>query len=335
MGWSPWLPSPPTLSPSPSGACGSRTLADGPEGDGEREPPPVVGQALAPCLPAPRAGVACGVERPAGAGLEVEAVGEAARQALGAGPGHHGGIVACTAPAAARAGYSPARGRPRPGRRAICRLAATPPATTRWRGSDPSRPTLRSSMSGGGEGSDPQSPWHGAPGRRGCRTQRPGSRRTDRRCRPRCSGASACAWRRTAVFSPAKEKCGSAPPEHRARQREPPRPAAGGGLLHGRPAGKAQPQELRGLVEGLAQGVVDGGAETLVAADAVHDQELGVPARDQQQKIGRAQALGEADGERVRLQVVDRHQRQARAPGRSPWRSSRRPAGRRSARAPP
>ena len=57
--------------------------------------------------------------------------------------------------------------------------------------------------------------------------------------------------------------------------------------------------------------VVDGGAEPLIAADVVHDQQLGVPARDQQQQIGRPQALGEADGERVRLQMIDRDQRQA------------------------
>ena len=35
-----------------------------------------------------------------------------------------------------------------------------------------------------------------------------------------------------------------------------------------------------------------------------------MPARDQQQQIGRLQAFREADGERVRFQVIDRNQRQ-------------------------
>jgi hypothetical protein len=78
---------------------------------------------------------------------------------------------------------------------------------------------------------------------------------------------------------------------------------------HSRPARQAQPQELGRLVEGLAQSVVDGGAEPLVAADVVHEEELGVAARDQQQQIGRAQPLGEAHGERVCLQMIDAHQR--------------------------
>ena len=42
----------------------------------------------------------------------------------------------------------------------------------------------------------------------------------------------------------------------------------------------------------------------------MHDQELGVAARDQQQQIGRVQALGEADSQRVGFQVIDRDQRQ-------------------------
>ena len=49
----------------------------------------------------------------------------------------------------------------------------------------------------------------------------------------------------------------------------------------------AQPQKLRHLVEGLAQRIVDGGAEAVVAAHALDDLELGVPARDQQQQIGK------------------------------------------------
>ena len=58
-------------------------------------------------------------------------------------------------------------------------------------------------------------------------------------------------------------------------------------LLHLRTAGIAQPQKLRHLVEGLAQGIVDGGAEAVVAAHPFNHLELGVAARNQQQKIGK------------------------------------------------
>ena len=98
--------------------------------------------------------------------------------------------------------------------------------------------------------------------------------------------------------------------QHRPRQGKAVRPASQGRLLDRRPTGKTQAQQLGRLVEGLAQRIVDGGAEPLVAADAVHDQELGVAARDQQQQIGRVQAFREADGQRVGFQVIDRDQRQ-------------------------
>ena len=100
------------------------------------------------------------------------------------------------------------------------------------------------------------------------------------------------------------------PPEHRPRQGEAVRPAGARRLLHRRPAGKAEAQQLGGLVEGLAQRIVDGGAEPLVAADVVHDQQLRVAAGDQQQQVGRLQALGEPHRQRVRLQMVDGDQRQ-------------------------
>ena len=102
------------------------------------------------------------------------------------------------------------------------------------------------------------------------------------------------------------------PSQHGSRQREALRPRrCKAACSTAGPPGKPEAQQLGGLVEGFAQRVVDGGAEPLVAADIVHDEELGVAARDQQQQVGRQQPLGEADGERVRLQVVDRHQRQA------------------------
>ena len=51
-------------------------------------------------------------------------------------------------------------------------------------------------------------------------------------------------------------------------------------------AGEAQAQHLGGLVEGLAERVVEGRAEAPVAADAQDHQQLAMAARDQQQEIG-------------------------------------------------
>jgi hypothetical protein len=68
------------------------------------------------------------------------------------------------------------------------------------------------------------------------------------------------------------------PAEHRPRQGEAFRPAGAGRSLHRGPTGKAEAQQLGGLVEGLAQGIVDSGAEALIVADAMHHQQLGVPA---------------------------------------------------------
>ena len=70
--------------------------------------------------------------------------------------------------------------------------------------------------------------------------------------------------------------------EHRSRKVEAARIAGARRLLDRRTAGKAQPQELRCLVEGFAQRVVDGRAEALIVADAAHDQELRVAARHEQ-----------------------------------------------------
>ena len=79
--------------------------------------------------------------------------------------------------------------------------------------------------------------------------------------------------------------------EHRSRQCEPSRLACCRRPLHRRPAGKAEAQQLRRLVEGFAQRIVNRCAKTLVAADAVHDEKLRMPARDQEQQIRRAQPL--------------------------------------------
>ncbi len=81
--------------------------------------------------------------------------------------------------------------------------------------------------------------------------------------------------------------------------------------FHVRTARIGQAQELRHLVEGFADGVVDGGADAHVIADPAHRDELGMPARGQQQQIGKADAVGQARGERMGLEMVDRHQRLA------------------------
>ncbi len=96
---------------------------------------------------------------------------------------------------------------------------------------------------------------------------------------------------------------------HRPRQGEPLGVAAGGLLLDQRAAGIAEAEELRGLVEGLADRVVDGAAEAQIIADATHGEDLGVAAGREKQAIGKRRGVGEPRRERVRLQVIHRDQR--------------------------
>ncbi len=104
------------------------------------------------------------------------------------------------------------------------------------------------------------------------------------------------------------------PPEQRPGQREALRVAAGGQFLQRRAAGPAETQQLRGLVERLADGVVDGAAEAPVGADALDRDALAMAAGQQQQQIRERRAAHrqsrQARGERVRLQVVHRDERQ-------------------------
>jgi hypothetical protein len=96
------------------------------------------------------------------------------------------------------------------------------------------------------------------------------------------------------------------------------------GTLDGRAAGIAEAEQLRRLVEGLADRVVDGGAEAAIGADALDRDELRMTAGDQQQQVGKAEAVGEPRGQRVAFQMIDGEERQA-VPTRCPWRPSRRP----------
>src|SRR3546814_7751987 len=72
-------------------------------------------------------------------------------------------------------------------------------------------------------------------------------------------------------------------------------------------AGIAETEQLRGFVEGLARGVVDGGREAAIIADAAHEQQLAMAARHEQQQIGEGEAgVDETRRKRVPFQMVDR-----------------------------
>jgi hypothetical protein len=99
------------------------------------------------------------------------------------------------------------------------------------------------------------------------------------------------------------------PALHRARQREPGGVAARRLFLDLRPARIAQPQKLPGLVERLADGVVQCGAEQAIVADPAHRENLSVAARGEEQAIGKRRRRGEPRRQRVRLEVIDRQER--------------------------
>ena len=61
--------------------------------------------------------------------------------------------------------------------------------------------------------------------------------------------------------------------------------------VDGRPAGKAQAEQARDLVEGLAGGVVYGLAEAAVAAVVLHEDDVAVAAGDDQDERGEARAF--------------------------------------------
>ena len=106
-----------------------------------------------------------------------------------------------------------------------------------------------------------------------------------------------------------KGKIGVGAPEHRPRKGKPFGVAAAGGALDFRPARIGQPEHFCDLVEGLAHGVVNGGAETYIFADADHRDDLGVAAGGEKQAVGERQRAGQPRRQRVRLQMVDRDQR--------------------------
>ena len=117
----------------------------------------------------------------------------------------------------------------------------------------------------------------------------------------------------TALLSPANEKCGSPDP---AKGRGSGTAAGVAGLrqrLDRRAAGIGQAEQLCGLVERLAGGVVDGRRQPPVIADAAHFEQLAMAAGDEQQQIGKVEVrIGKPRAERMAFEVIDREQRLAR-----------------------
>ena len=99
---------------------------------------------------------------------------------------------------------------------------------------------------------------------------------------------------------------------HRPRQREARGIAARRLLLDLRPARIAETEQLRGLVEGFADGVVERGAEPHVIADAAHGDDLGVAAGGEEQAIRKRRGVGQPRGQRMRFEMIDRDQRLVR-----------------------
>ena len=84
----------------------------------------------------------------------------------------------------------------------------------------------------------------------------------------------------------------------------------GGPGLNGRSARIAQAQHLGGFIEGFPQGVVDGGAETPVTPDALDGQQLAMAAGNQQQQVGKIDAVGQPRRQGMPFQVIDGQERQ-------------------------
>ena len=86
-------------------------------------------------------------------------------------------------------------------------------------------------------------------------------------------------------MSPAKEKCGSPEPTSGRGNGTARGIAVLGQRLDRRTARIRKPEQFRGLVEGLAGGIVDGGRQPSIFADALHFEQLAMAARHEQQEI--------------------------------------------------
>src|SRR3546814_13688232 len=66
----------------------------------------------------------------------------------------------------------------------------------------------------------------------------------------------------------------------------------------------AEPEQFRRLVERFARGIVDRGGEAAIDTNAADQQQLAMPARDEQQQIGEGEVgVGEARAERMALEI--------------------------------
>ena len=234
------------------------------------------------------------VERPARARRDVERVGHARAPAARAGPGDHGAVVG------AQLQRRRHQRRCRPRRRGD----AAPCGSPGWRRRRRRRPARSA--------------------RRICarNMRKPARSRSSTTSTTACwneahrsatswsdSGAIFSASSRSAVFRPESEKSASLRPcigRGSAKRVASPR---SGFLLDLRAARIAEAEQLGGLVEGLADGVVHGGAEPHVIADAAHGDDLGVAAGGEEQAIRKRRVVGQPRGQRMRFQMIDRDQR--------------------------
>ena len=100
--------------------------------------------------------------------------------------------------------------------------------------------------------------------------------------------------------------------DQRPRQRNCGWIAAFASVLDRRPSGISEPEQLRGFIERLASRIVDGGRKPAVVADAADLEQLAMAARDQQQKVRKAEVRIDQPGrERMAFEMIDRDQRLA------------------------
>ncbi len=179
----------------------------------------------------------------------------------------------------------------------IAALAATPPATTKTRPSGCRAANVAIACAARSASTSATAAWNEAARIRRDRVRQRAVRLARDRLRHR-------------RLQSGEAEVAAFPAEHRPWQGESGRIAAVRQALERRAAGPGQAEQLGDLVERLARRVVHRAAEPEMAADALYRDALAVPARNQQQQIGKRRAAGhetrQAGGERVRLEMVDR-----------------------------